>query len=337
MKTTYLILSLPLLFFSAVGCTSDELQEKPITNEKGEYAVNFNGNMDLTLTKAGTEAVAQGVKATISAYTSEADVTSAAAIVSNGYTVGDTPGTFVGDDTGVPGTPFVMYLPKNDYDFYAVSCNSTATVPTFTSGVSVELSNGVDYIYAKPTPATTVPTTTNVTLAFQRKAVLIEIKVKGSDEGGLELTGWQSTSPATITPPKTADCTMALATGVITPASSIDTDLSDEVYKAAMTTVAVATKESTATYTMLPVEADKTLKVKFKVKVKIGGRNEEEKTYTADLKAPDNSNNNNTTAFLSGKKYTYNAILKANKITFTGATVADWGAIAGSDPTVTEP
>lgn len=332
MKTTYLILSLPLLFFSVVGCTSDELQEKPITNEKGEYAVNFNGNMDLTLTKAGTENVAQDVKATISAYAKNANVAEATAIVSKGYTVGDTPGTFVGDTDD--STPFVMYLPKGDYDFYAVSCNSTATVPTFTSGVSVELSNGVDYIYAKPTPATTVPTATNVTLAFQRKAVLIEITVKGSNEDGLELTDWQSTSPATITPPATTSCTMALATGVITPAGSIDTEQSGEVYKAAMTTVAVSGKESTATYTMLPVVASQTLKVKFKVKVKIGGRAEEEKTYTADLTAPDQDS---STAFLSGKKYTYNAILKANKIEFTGATVADWGAVTGSDPTVTEP
>lgn len=334
MKTTYLILSIPFLLLSAAGCTSDELQDKPITNEKGEYAINFNGNMDLTLTKAGTENVAQDVKATISAYTSEDDVTSATAIASNGYTVGATAGTFVGDDISGTSTPFVMYLPKGDYDFYAVSCNSSAAVPTFTSGVSEVLSNGVDYIYAKPTPATTVPTATNVTLAFQRKAVLIEIKVKGSDEGGLELTGWQSTSPATITPPKTADCTMALATGIITPAGSIDTEQSGEVYKAAMTTGEVSGKESTATYTMLPVVASQTLKVKFKVKVKIGGRTAEDKTYTADLTAPDQDS---STAFLSGKKYTYNAILKANKITFTGATVADWGTVAGSDPTVTEP
>lgn len=331
MKTTYLILSLPFLLLSAVGCTSDELQDKPITNEKGEYAINFNGNMDLTLTKATTTEVATGVKATITAYTQSADVTSAQAIVSKGYTVGSTAGAFVGD------ADFVMYLPKGDYDFYAVSCNSSATVPTFTSGVSEVLSNGVDYIYAKPTPATTVPATTNVTLAFQRKAVLIEIKVKGSDTDGLELTDWQSSNPATITPPVTTGCTMALATGIITPAGSIDTDLSGEVYKAAMTTGEVSGKESTATYTMLPVVASQTLKVKFKVKVKIGGRDAEDKTYTADLTAPNNTDNGNGTAFLSGKKYTYNAILKANKITFTGATVADWGTVAGSDPTVTEP
>lgn len=336
MKATYLILSLPLLLLSAAGCTSDELQDKPITNEKEEYAINFNGNMDLTLTKASTENVAQGVKATISAYTSGADVTSAIAIASNGYTVGATAGTFVGDDISGTSTPFVMYLPKGDYDFYAVSCNSSATVPTFTSGVSDVLSNGVDYIYAK-LATTSVPTTANVTLAFQRKAVLIEIKVKGSDTDGLELAEWQSTNPATITPPATTGCTMALATGVITAASSIDSEESNSVYKAVMTTTAVSSKESTATYTMLPVVASQTLKVKFKVKVKIGGRTAEDKTYTADLTAPNNSDNGNATAFLSGKKYTYNAILKANKITFTGATVADWGTVAGSDPTVTEP
>ena len=325
MKTTYLILSLPLLLLSAAGCTSDELQDKPITNEKGEYAINFNGNMDLTLTKAGTENVAQDVKATISAYTSSADVTSAQAIVSKGYTVGSTAGTFVGD------ADFVMYLPKGDYDFYAISCNSTATVPTFTSGVSEVLSNGVDYIYAKPTPATTVPATTNVTLAFQRKAVKIIINVVSGE--GVELTDWKASAGtndnATITPsdPSTT-VKMALSDGTITPATALTTATN-------MTTEAVNTGAHTATasYIMLPLASGQTPTVTLNVKVKIGGRAAESKTYTATLTAPAST----SSAFTSGNQYTYTATLKANKIEFTGATVANWGEQTGGDLTPTEP
>ena len=325
MKTTYLILSIPFLLLSAAGCTSDELQDKPITNEKGEYAINFNGNMDLTLTKAGTENVAQDVKATISAYTSSANVTSAIAIASNGYTVGTTTGAFVGD------ADFVMYLPKGDYDFYAISCNSTATVPTFTSGVSEVLSNGVDYIYAKPTPATTVPATTNVTLAFQRKAVKIIINVVSGE--GVELTDWKASAGtndnATITPsdPSTT-VKMALSDGTITPATALTT-------AANMTTEAVNTGAHTATasYIMLPLASGQTPTVTLNVKVKIGGRAAESKTYTATLTAPAST----SSAFTSGNQYTYTATLKANKIEFTGATVANWGEQTGGDLTPTEP
>lgn len=332
MKTTYLILSIPFLLLSAAGCTSDELQDKPITNEKGEYAVNFNGNMDLTLTKAGTENVAQDVKATISAYTSSANVTSATAIASNGYTVGTTAGNFVGDDTGVSSTPFVMYLPKGNYDFYAVSCNSSVAVPTFTSGVSEVLSNGVDYIYAKVAGQSVGNNEQNVTLAFERKAVKIIINVASGD--GVELTEWkgaagENNDNATITPsdPSTT-VKMALATGVITAATGLTTATN-------MTTEAVNTGAHTATasYIMLPLASGQTPTVTLNVKVKIGGRAAESKTYTATLTAPAST----SSAFTSGNQYTYTATLKANKIEFTGATVANWGEQTGGDLTPTEP
>lgn len=326
MKTTYLILSIPFLLLSAARCTSDELQEKPITNEKGEYAVNFNGNMDLTLTKATATEVATGVKATISAYTSGNNVTSAQAIVSKGYTVGSTAGTFVGD------VDFVMYLPKGDYDFYAVSCNSTDAVPTFTSGVSGVLSNGVDYIYAKAASQPVGNDNKAVTLAFERKAVKIIINVVSGD--GVELTEWKGTAGAnndnaTITPsdPSTT-VKMALSAGTIIPATALTT-------AANMTTEAVntGTHAATASYIMLPLASGQNPTVTLNVKVKVGGRTAELKTYTATLTAPAPTSN----AFTSGNQYTYTATLKANKIEFTGATVANWGEQDGGDLTPTEP
>lgn len=328
MKTINILLSIPLLFLSAAGCTSDELQEKPVTNEKGEYAVNFNGNMNLTQTKASPENVATGVKATISAYTKDDNVTSATAIVSKGYTVGETAGTFVGDVEG--SSAFVMYLPKGDYDFYAVSCNSTATVPTFSSGVSDVLSNGVDYIYAKTANQSVGNDDKAITLAFERKAVKIIINIASGD--GVELTDWQSAAAgdndnATITAPDPSTTVkMALTDGTITPATSLTTAVN-------MTTAAVSAKAATATYIMLPLGSGQNPTVTLKVKVKIGDRAVESKTYSATLTAPASTSN----AFTSGNQYTYTATLKANKIEFTGATVANWGEQTGGNLTPTEP
>lgn len=325
MKTTHLLLSIPLALLVVSGCTSDELQEKPQTNEKGEYAVRFSGNMDMTLTKANTTDVATGVKATISAYTKDATVTSTDAIVSKGYTVGSTVGTFEGDAS------YVMYLPKGDYDFYAVSTNSATAAPVFTSGVSDVLANGVDYIWATSANFN-VPTNTDkeVTLAFQRKAVKIIINVESGD--GVELTAWKATAAtdndnATITPPDPSTTVkMNLADGVITSATTLTAAVN-------MTTTAVVSKKATASYIMLPLGSGQNPTVTLNVKVKIGGRDEADKQYTATLTAPAST----SSAFTSGNQYTYTATLKANKIEFTGATVADWSEQTGGALTPTEP
>ncbi len=327
MKTTHLLLSIPLALLAVTGCTSDELQEKPQTNEKGEYAVHFSGNMDMTLTKAGTTDVATGVKATISAYTKDDDVISKTAIVSKGYTVGITAGAFVGDES------YVMYLPKGDYDFYSVSTNSATAAPTFISGVSTVLANGVDYLWATSANFN-VPTNTNkeVTLAFQRKAVKIIINVVSGD--GVELTGWKATAAtdndnATITPPDPSTTVkMALANGTITPATGLTTAEN-------MKTVAVDASAHTATasYIMLPLGSGQNPIVTLNVKVKIGGRDEADKQYTATLTAPSST----SSAFQSGNQYTYTATLKANKIELTGATVANWSEQTGDALTPTEP
>ncbi|MCS2892705.1 fimbrillin family protein [Parabacteroides faecis] len=325
MKTTHLLLSIPLALLVVSGCTSDELQEKPQTNEKGEYAVRFSGNMDMTLTKANTTDVATGVKATISAYTKDATVTSTDAIVSKGYTVGSTVGTFEGDAS------YVMYLPKGDYDFYAVSTNSATAAPVFTSGVSAVLANGVDYIWATSANFN-VSTNTDkvVTLAFQRKAVKIIINVESGD--GVELTAWKATAAtdndnATITPPDPSTTVkMNLADGVITSATTLTAAVN-------MTTTAVVNKKATASYIMLPLGSGQNPTVTLNVKVKIGGRDEADKQYTATLTAPAST----SSAFTSGNQYTYTATLKANKIEFTGATVANWSEQTGGALTPTEP
>lgn len=361
MKTTNILLTIPFLLLSAIGCTSDEQVGEPVTNEKGEYPVNFSGSMDMTLTKAeeeNTSKLDNGVKATIYAYANGATVTgesSAAAAITSGNYTADGSGNF-------SGTNYTMYLAKGSYDFYVVSCNSTSTdAPQFTNGTSAELSNGVDYIWGNAT-GQSIPNTGNsalntenknsVSLGLAHKAVCIEITVKTAANTGIELISWESTAAndnATIMPPANSNCKMSLSNGNIEPATSVVTA---GTTASNMTTTGVTgtsgygnEKTATASYYMLPLAAasggssSQDLTVTFKVKVKIEGHtytdeNGESKTYTANLKAPESA----SYAFAGGSKYSYTATLKPNTISFTGATVTNWTAVTvDNDLEPTEP
>lgn len=331
MRTTNILLSFLLL--SAAGCTSDEQTDGPIANDKGEYAINFSGNLDMTLTKADPT-VGKGVKATIYAYDNNT-------LITNGnYTAGDA-GTFAGDAS------YIMYLPKKSYNFYAVSANSTTdAAPTFTGGTSTaDLENGVDYIYASNT-SVAIPGTSdnNVQLSFSHKAVKIEITVKTAANSGIELVGWKGTvgqnnDNATITPPTATGCKMTLSNGTIATATSVGASTENMTTTVVSGTPGAANeKTATASYIMLPLAQQNAstsheLTVTLNAKVKIGDRTEEVKTYTAKLKAPASSY-----AFESGKEYKYTATLKPNEITFSGATVSGWTSAGGAqDLTPTEP
>ena len=119
---------------------------------------------------------------------------------------------------------------------------------------------------------------------------------------------------------------MNLADGVITSATTLTAAVN-------MTTTAVVSKKATASYIMLPLGSGQNPTVTLNVKVKIGGRDEADKQYTATLTAPALT----SSAFTSGNQYTYTATLKANKIEFTGATVANWSEQTGGALTPTEP
>lgn len=345
MTTTNLLLSIPFLLLAATGCTTEEISDTPIPNEKGEYAVNFSGGLDLELTKSDPDKLSNGVKATIAAYkTGQTD----AAVASNGYTANGS-GDFTGESS------YTMYLARGSYDFYAVSCNSiTKEAPAFTSGTSSDLENGVDYIWAQAANQDIENTEKSITLGLAHKAVFIEITVKTAASTGIELISWESTvgadnDNATIMPPTTSGCKMSLSTGVITPA----TDVVSGVTASNMITTAVTgssgyanDKTATASYYILPLaqkggSQSHELKVTFKVKVKINGNsytgdadtNGESKVYTANLTAPGAGY-----AFEAGKKYTYTATLKPNTISFTGATVTAWEEGVKESPlTPTEP
>lgn len=325
-----LILTLTLL--ASASCTEDKLiGEQQVKNENGEIAVHFSGGMDLTATKADGDpvAVATGVKAYMAAYYTKSQTVDANKIASHGYTVGATAGTFVGDDA------YTMYLAKGSYDFYSASASTEQDVPVFTGGVSDVLHNGTNYISGRVEDKS-IPTVKDINFAYARKAVQIYIKIKAGT--GLKMTGWGDTNPAQITAPAPTgeEGKMTLSTGEIAPTNAVTA-----IGMMATTFKPTAEGDTTASYIMLPLVQDKELTVTLKAKVNIGEvTTSPVKTYTATLTAPKTVDNNNSTAFLSGKKYTYTATLSGNAITFTNATVSDWTEVVTTDdlePTEPEP
>lgn len=333
MKTTSILLSGLLL--GAVGCTSS-IPEEQIDNETDKYTVQFKGGISMTpQTKAESEDMGSGVKATIYAYKNgQTD----ASVASHEYEAGSN-----GDLTGTDS--YTMQLGKGTYDFYGVSVNSTTvSAPAFNqSGTKTgDLSNNVDYLWVKVAEKSISSSSTNqnVDLVFQRKAVKIAITIKSGT--GIELIGWDgmtngsgnaNESAATITPPVTTGCVMTLSTGVIAQSTSLNTT----AVNMAIGTIADDTennpkKKTSVSYIMLPLGkhegATPTPTVTLKVKVKVGGQTTEElRTYTADLVAPGGTSDE----FQSGNQYNYTATLNANGITFTGAKVTKW-----EEKTITE-
>ena len=343
MKTNHILLTAALLL-CAVSCTKEATEIPDTDDDNTLYPVTFSGGIDLVQTKAdnNTTPMRKDVKAKVYVYKSDATVADVSSPVNKEYKVGDN-----GDLT--IGTSDTIYLAKDTYNFYAVSTDSitestdASSFPTFTSGVSAELSNGFNYLWAKSESKaiTGTPDKQNVALNFERKAVKIVINIESGTNNGITLKGWmESGDSAKITPPKVPSpnasnlCKMTLSTGVIAPATSVDAD-----NPVKMTCGEVAENKATVSYIMLPLidESNKPVPtVTLRVKVQNTGESEDggERTYTTQLKYPSGG-------FESGKQYTYTATLKANGITFTGATVADWtdGTLGngGGNLTPTEP
>ena len=103
----------------------------------------------------------------------------------SGLYITSSPGVLTGSDG------YKMFLSNGTYNFYAVSDNFSTIPPTFTSGVSEPLFNGIDYVATQ---------------------VVVELT------GGEGITINQLVS-AMITPP-VVGATMDLGTGVITPATA---------------------------------------------------------------------------------------------------------------------
>lgn len=116
---------------------------------------------------------------------------------------------------------------------------------------------------------------------------------------------------------------MALATGVITPATAVGAAVS----LPDPTNATVEEKNvGTAEYIMLPLDFSGDLTAVFSAK--INGETTA-RSYTTTLKAPESK-------FAGGKAYTYAVTLHANTVTFSGVVVNDWTSVNAGELTPTE-
>ena len=117
--------------------------------------------------------------------------------------------------TGV--SNYKMYLSNGLFDFYAVSTNSSANMPTFSNGVSGALQNGVDYLWWRCADYEVSGSQVTVPIVFNHSATQVVFELEAGT--GVAL---QQIVSATITPPQTG-ATMDLTTGVIAPATEYGT------------------------------------------------------------------------------------------------------------------
>ncbi|MGL5785738.1 MAG: fimbrillin family protein [Bacteroidales bacterium] len=251
--------------------------------------VQFTAGIESQKTK-GVYAFPKSRYATIMAYT--AGTVPAVAPLSSMPYIANSPGTL----TSVSGIP--MYLPNGSYDFYSVATNQKSNSnPAFTSGASEPLKNGIDYLYWNAKAQTVVPPQLSVPITYEHECTQIVVKLVSGK--GITI---DSLSAATITP-SAPGATMSLATGVITPATSLSS-----------APVAMGVSALVAQYTMLPVNSTTQAKATFTIFIngETASRN-----YQVSFALP-------STGWTAGNSYVYQATVDANEIIFNSVNVRDW-------------
>lgn len=195
-----------------------------------------------------------------------------------------------------------MYLPNNTYNFYSVSTNSSSNQnPNFNgqTGISTSsLSNGIDYLWWSSANNAIAATTVNIPIVYTHCGTQIVIKLYAGN--GVQLN---SQSAATITPSNPQGSQMNLVTGVITPSTSVSSQV-----------VNMGVSNFVSQYTMLPLSMSGNLTATFTVTI-----NNETKARVFSVNIPVPSGK-----LAPGKSYLYKAIVNANEIIFSSVDVIDW-------------
>ncbi len=282
-KTTVLLLTI-----CALAMVPSCQKERGI-DESERKAMKFYASYIFEATTKAPAVFPSGNKATIIGYIAGANVSSATPVAG-------TPVEATGGASGILSPASALFLPKSSYDFYSVSLNSTAPAAlTFTSGLSVQLSNGTDYLWAKHA---SVSEGGAVTFSYFHKAAGMEINVSA----GTGVTGLTVTS-IKFTPAKPdASSKMNLSTGTIGSAAVKDV----------LTSMSLASNKGT--FIMVPL-ASQSLNIEVTVNATIGGTSLSGKVYTATIPAQ---------IYNGGTYYTLNLTVSATSMSFTGAQVEDW-------------
>ncbi len=290
-----IIAMLTLSLSLAVACTEER------GDLKSESEIKFRASYQNEVSTKAPTPFGTGNKATVIGFNAGADVSAATPIAG-------TPLELTGGAGGVLNPAAPLYLPKGSYDFYSVSVNE-ASAPgiTFTTGLSAQLTNGKDYLWAKQASIAQGGT---VVLSYTHKAVGIEINI-AAGSGVSSLT----VSSIRFTPAKAESSSkMALSTGAIGSSST----------KESLTSMNLVSLRGR--YIMLPLSSQQ-LDVEVTVNAVIGGVSLTGKVYSATVPSM---------SYISGNYYTLNLTVSASSMTFSGSTVDDWTTQTISGVTLTE-
>ena len=108
---------------------------------KENALITFSASVEGRNITRAMSLMGKGLQSWLCAYTANTSNNITGAPVAQGNYVTSSPGVLTGN------LGYKMYLSNAIYSFYAVSCNSTSSAPTFTNGLSEPLSNGVDYLW----------------------------------------------------------------------------------------------------------------------------------------------------------------------------------------------
>lgn len=260
-------------------------------SNQNQSLIHFTANMESVPTKA-LAAFPKGLYANIMAFPGTTNnLNSIAPTTSNTYQ-SQTTGTL----SPVSGSQ--MYLPNGSWSFVSVATNQTSNKnPTFSSGVSSALVNGIDYMYWRVNNTTVDNSQLNVPITYTHSCAQVIVKLQAGN--GITINSFNT---ATITPSEPTG-KMDISTGVITPSTALST-----------TPANMAVNQLVAQYTMLPLTFTGSMTTTFSLTI---NNESTARNYQVAVPVPNGS-------LTPGNSYVFSAVVNANEITFTQVSVTDW-------------
>lgn len=265
------------------GCSKE-------SNDSSEEfnTVNFFCTMEHAQTKANS-VFASGNTSIIYAF-AEGGITS---------NVGGTPLNATASGSGLLSPASIIFLPKGHYDFYSVSANhSLAPNILFTGGVSGDLANGIDYLWAG-NKNTDVTSGANVAFAYRHIACQMQIRIVDNPRvSSLVVNSVKFTYPITF------GVKLNLSSGSISSSGSV-TALNN-----------VAGSGNTRSFICLPCAVS--LQVEININATIDGQPVSNKTYRATVNQ----------ALVGGNSYDIALNMNTNNTFSTTCTIIAWQNIS---------
>lgn len=306
MRTLFSVFT--LCAFLMTSCIKERCKSCNQTPDLSLKCVTFTGDyFVLNQTKTETKPFPSGIQASIITFNAGDNP-----IIKSTY-----PGTPIGATSQANGNLVLnggvnLFMPNGVYDFYSVSTNtSSAPAIIFTNGISGNLSNGTDYLWAS-NKNMIIAANTFVPLQFSHRSAAISLSiVAGEGLSSLEVKN------ILISQSKEGS-EMNLSSGVIHAANSIS------AIKAAMNLTS-----NTGTFIMLPIKSGVPLPVELYVDAVFGGKPVTNKKYSATIPSPSGG-------FESGTLYKFTASIEAKGVTFINSTLEDWDDQSFVNITLTE-